>query len=131
MSRNKNIEEVAEQMLASGEYEFVTVLDLLDELSDAGHQVSQEEVAECMDGMAQNSEWTWEPMPDNPVQRLYTKGFHPNIELAVEEVGQIRIILCEKYSLNRYSSETWEIAAQIQRNMILKQAQQKSYSIQF
>ena len=123
MDNNKKqiIEETAMQMLSGGAYEFVTILDLLDELQAAGQQYNFEEVEAYMDGLTRNSDWTWQPMPDSPGARLYNKGFDPAIEHMVEEVGQIRMALSQKYYLSALAPETWQIATQIQRNLILKQ----------
>ena len=120
-NKNKIIEETAMQMLSGDEYEFVTILDLMDELQAVGEQYNFEEVEAYMDRLTQNSDWTWQPMPDSPGQKLYSKGFDPMIEHMVEEVGQIRMVLSQKYHLSALAPETWQLAAQIHQTMILKQ----------
>ena len=118
--QNQIIEETAIQMLASREYEFVTILDLMDELQAAGEQYNFEEVKQHMDDLTQNSDWTWQPMPDNPHLRLYSKGGDVLLQQTIDELFKIRVALHKK-GFKFEAHETWQIAAEVQRNMILKQ----------
>lgn len=83
----KIIENKASEMITSGEYQFVTIAELTDELNEAGHKISVEEVEQHMNRLTQNSDWTWQPMPDSLGQKLYSKGFDLAIEHIVEEAG--------------------------------------------
>jgi len=118
--QNQIIEETAMQMLSSGAYEFVTILDLMDELETAGQRISYEDVETCMDGLTRNSDWTWQPMLDSPDQRLYSKGGDTLLHQTIDELFKIHVALHKK-GFKFQAHETWQIAAEVQRNMILKQ----------
>ena len=120
MDKDKIIEETAKQMLSSGEYEFVTILDLTDELQAADEQYNFEEVEAYMDDLTRNSDWTWQPMPDSPGARLYSKGGDILLQQTIDELFKIRVALYKK-GFKFQAHETWQIAAEVQRNMILKQ----------
>ena len=118
--QNQMIEETAMKMLASGEYKFINLLDLLDELQAAGEQYDFEEVEKYMNDLIRNSDWTWQPMPDNPRLRLYSKGGNALLHQTIDELFKIRVALHKK-GFKFEAHETWQIAAEVQRNMILKQ----------
>lgn len=118
------IEAKANEMLRDREYQFVTIAELTDEINEAGHEINLEEVEQLMEQIVQSpgSEWISEPMPDSPGQLLYSKDIqYLLIEEAVEEMARIQTVLSKKAKLSPLSPETWQIAAEVQRNMILKQ----------